>query len=191
MKPLLIIGASSFGRLLLVLAEDSGRQVKGFIDDFSTDEDVHGRTADLGQRLKPADYDLVMAIGYNHLERRNALFNQLSATGFCFPVLQHPAAHVNRTAIVGAGTMIMAGANVDAFAEIGSACVLWPESTISHDCRIGANTFISPAATLCGFVKVGDSSFIGANSVIIDSSILPPASFVKAGSRHNSRPQIK
>ncbi|WP_153066580.1 MULTISPECIES: hypothetical protein [Xanthomonas] len=191
MKPLLIIGASSFGRLLLVLAEDAGRRVKGFVDDFTTGNEVHGCIDDLGQTLSPADYELVMAIGYNHLERRYSLFNQLSAAGFFFPVLQHPAAHVNRTAIVDAGTMIMAGANVDAFAEIGPACVLWPESTISHDCRIGANTFVSPAATLCGFVEVGNSSFIGANSVVIDSSILPSASFVKAGSRHNSRPQKK
>lgn len=191
MKPLLIIGAASFGRLLHVLAEDAGHHVKGFIDDFSADEDVCGRIDDLGPRLRPTGYDLVMAIGYHHLQRRLDLFNQLSAAGFGFPVLKHPAAHVNRTAVVGAGTMLMAGANVDAFATIGSACVLWPQSTISHDCRVGANTFISPAATLCGFVDVGDSSFIGANSVIVDSSVLPPGSFVKAGSRHNSRPHSR
>ncbi|MBM9915594.1 MULTISPECIES: hypothetical protein [Stenotrophomonas] len=188
MKPLLIIGASSFGRLVKILAEDSGREVRGFVDDYSNDEALCGRTQDLGRGLKADTYELVMAIGYKHLERRLALFRDLSERGFSFPVLQHPAAYVSRKATLGAGAMIMAGANVDAFAAIGKACVLWPQATVSHDCTVGANTFISPAATLCGFVNVGVSSFIGANSVIIDGSILPASSFIKAGSRHNSRP---
>lgn len=189
MKPLLIIGASSFGRLLQVLAEDAGREVAGFIDDVSTDTGLYGRTTDLGTKLSADDYDLVMAIGYRHLERRLALFNQLTQDGFAFPALQHPTAYVSRKASIGAGAIIMAGANVDAFATVGPACVLWPQSTVSHDCLIETNTFISPAATLCGFVVVGHSSFIGANSVIVDGSTLPASSFVKAGSRHTSRLQ--
>lgn len=187
MKPLLIIGASSFGRLLQVLAEDAGREVAGFIDDFSTESHVMGRTTDLGSTLRQDTYELVMAIGYNHLERRLGLFNQLSGDGFVFPPLKHPAAYVSRKAVVGAGTVVMAGANVDAFSRIGDACVLWPQSVVSHDCQVDANTFISPAATLCGFVTVGHSSFIGANSVIIDSAVVPASSFIKAGSRHINR----
>ncbi len=188
MKPLLIIGASSFGRLVRILAEDAGHDVAGFIDDFGGGEDVLGQTTDLGERLLPGDYDLTMAIGYNHLERRIALFNQLLGKGFSFPVLQHPSSYVSRKAVLGAGTMAMAGSNVDAFAVIGQACVLWPHATISHDCVVGENTFISPAATLCGFAEVGASSFIGANSVIVDGSILTASTFVKAGVRHNTRP---
>jgi len=187
-KPLLIIGASSFGRLVRILAEDAGHDVAGFIDDFGGGEDVLGQTTDLGERLLPGDYDLTMAIGYNHLERRIALFNQLLGKGFSFPVLQHPSSYVSRKAVLGAGTMAMAGSNVDAFAVIGQACVLWPHATISHDCVVGENTFISPAATLCGFAEVGASSFIGANSVIVDGSILTASTFVKAGVRHNTRP---
>lgn len=189
MKQLLIIGASSFGRLLQILAEDAGRTVAGFVDDFAEEGTVSGRTSDLGPTLHSEAFDLVMAIGYHHLERRIELFDQLRQRGFAFPPLVHPAAHVSRKAGIGEGTLVMAGANIDAFAEIDAACVLWPNVTISHDCHIGRNTFISPAATLCGFVDVGPSSFIGANSVIIDSSVLPASSFVKAGSRHNSRPQ--
>ncbi|HHA2449877.1 acetyltransferase [Stenotrophomonas maltophilia] len=189
MKPLVIIGASPFGELLQILAEDSGRTVAGFVDDFAEEGSVMGTTSDLGQRLSCTSFDLVMAIGYRHLQRRLELFDLLRRQGFSFPALSHPAAFVSRKAIVGEGAVVMAGANIDAFAEVGDACVLWPQATISHDCRVGRNTFISPAATLCGFVEVGPSSFIGANSVIVDSSVLPASSFVKAGSRHNSRPQ--
>ncbi len=187
MKPLLIIGASSFGLLVHVLAEDAGREVLGFIDDSNSGKDVLGRTDELGTRFLPADVDLSMAIGYKHLDARIAMFRRLVVSGFHFPALAHPAARISRRASLGAGCLVMASADVDSFTRVGEACVIWPQVAVSHDNNIGDNTFIGPAATLCGFVSVGESSFIGANSTIIEGSVLPPGSFVKAATRHDSR----
>lgn len=187
MKPLLLIGGSSFGQLLRVLAEEVDAEVAGFIDDFNSGDMIVGRIDDLGTRLMPADFDLVMAIGYKHLDARARIFRDLLKTGFHFPTLVHPTARVSTRASLGAGCLIMANADIDSFTRVGEACVVWPQATISHDNNIGDNTFISPAATLCGFVTVGESSFIGASSTIVDGSVLPPRSFVKAASRHNSR----
>lgn len=189
MKPLLIIGASSFGKLIAILAEDCRHSVAGFVDDMSTGPDILGGTSDLGGCLSAADYDLVMAIGYKHMKARWQLFTQLSGLGFNFPSMIHPSARVSAHARIGGGTLVMAGADVDAFTEIGSACVLWPRTVISHDNKIGDNTFISPAATLCGFVSVGQGSFIGANSTIVDGSTLVEGSFVKAASRYHIKNQ--
>jgi sugar O-acyltransferase (sialic acid O-acetyltransferase NeuD family) len=187
LKPALIIGASSFGRLVRVLAEEAGVAVAGFVDDFNSSENILGRTDDLGTRLKPEDFDLIMGIGYKHMEARGKMFGDLVRAGFDFPTLRHPTARISSRATLGAGCLVMAGVDIDSFTRIEDACVIWPHATISHDNRIGGNTFVSPGATLCGFVAVGDSSFIGANSTIVDGSSLPPHSFVKAGSRHNSR----
>lgn len=189
MRPLLIIGASSFGLLVQALIEDVGRDVVGFIDDFNPGKNVLGRTDELGTCFLPADVELVMAIGYKHLDARIKMFRELSMSGFHFPALVHPTARVSARASLGAGCLIMASADVDSFTCLGEACVVWPQVTISHDNNIGANTFIGPAATLCGFVSIGESSFIGANSTIVDGSVLQPDSFVKAATRHNSRPQ--
>lgn len=188
MKPALIIGASSLGRLAMVLAEEAGIAVAGFVDDFNSGENVLGRTDDLGTRFMPGDFALIMGIGYKHMEVRAKMFGDLVRAGFDFPTLRHPNARVSPRATLGAGCLVMAGTDIDSFTRIGDACVIWPHAIISHDNTIGGNTFISPGATLCGFVSIGDSSFIGANSTIVDSSSLPPHSFVKAGSRHNSRP---
>lgn len=189
MKPLLVIAASSFGRLVHVLAQDCGRTVAGFIDDTQLAPDILGKTSDLGSRIAPTDYDLVMAIGYRHLDARWALFTRLRAAGFEFPALIHPAARVSTHAAVGAGTIVMANADIDAFSAVGEACVIWPNATISHDNRIGCNTFISPAATLCGFVTIGDGSFIGANCTIVDGSTLRDGAFVKAATRYHIKTQ--
>lgn len=190
MKPLLIIGASSFGQLVKVLAEDTGRDSAGFIDDSNYGDGILGRTDELGTRFKPGAVDLAMAIGYKHLDARSVMFHRLLALGFQFPTLAHPSARISAHASIGSGCLIMANADIDAFTHIGNACVVWPNVTISHDNKIGEGTFISPAATLCGFVTVGELSFIGANSTIVDGSLLPPRSFVKAASRYNSRPDI-
>jgi len=189
MKPLLIIGASSFGRLIAVLADDCARPVAGFVDDANAGPDVLGGTLDLGDTLLPSDYDLVLAIGYKHLQARFALFERLRAKGFYFPPLIHPGARMSPHVSVGEGTLIMSGADVDSFTDIGNACVLWPRTVVSHDNRIGPNTFISPAATLCGFVTVGPGSFIGANSTIVDGTTLAEGSFVKAATRYPHKKQ--
>lgn len=185
MKPLLIIAASPFGRLMSVLAQECGRTVAGFVDDTTTGPNILGTTGDLGRALAVSDHELVLAIGYKHLQARLSLFGRLRATGFRFPALIHPTARVSPHAKVGDGCLVMAGANVDAFTEIGDACVLWPNATVSHDNNVGRNTFISPAATLCGFVTVGEGSFIGANSTIVDGSTLAEGAFVKASARYH------
>lgn len=191
MKPLLVIAASSFGRLAGVLAQECGRDVAGFIDDTKFAEDILGTTADLGHDLTPYDYDLVMAIGYKHLDARLALFRRLCAAEFDFPSLIHPTARVSPHATIGNGTMVMANADVDAFTAVGDACVIWPNATVSHDSKVGCNTFISPAATLCGFVTIGQGSFIGANSTIVDGSTLQDGAFVKASTRHHIKTQAR
>jgi len=186
-KPLLIVAGSSFGRLMSILAADCGRTVAGFVDDSLSGPEILGRTDDLGNFLEPRDYDLVLAVGYKHLNARLKLYTRLKNCGFNFPSLVHPTARISAHAELGEGCLVMAGADVDAFSRIGDACVFWPNATVSHDNRIGRNTFVSPAATLCGFVTIGEGSFIGANSTIVDGSELPDGSFVKASTRHQQK----
>lgn len=187
MKPLLIIGASSFGHLMAALAEDCGRRVGGYLDDYSTGPGIVGTTSQLGETLAATDFDLVMAIGYKHLAARIKSFDGLRGRGFQFPSLIHPRAAVSSRARIGDGCLLMSGVNVDAFTTIGDACVLWPGAIVSHDNQIGRNTFISPGATLCGFVSIGQGSFIGANSTIVDSSSVEEGGFVKAATRHQTK----
>lgn len=184
MKALLVIGASSYGRLIRVIAEESGRSVAGFIDDTHEGPEILGTREALGSRLTPEDYDLAMAIGYSHLPARLALYYECLQKGFHFPPLVHPRAQVSTHARVGPGCVIMASANVDAFSEIEPLCVLWPAAVVSHDCVIRSNTFLSPNSTICGFVEVGHSTFVGAGSVVVNNCRVPDGTFVKAAMRY-------
>ncbi|WP_143703894.1 MULTISPECIES: hypothetical protein [Luteimonas] len=187
MKPLLVIGASSFGRLIRLLARDAGYDCLGFLDDFNEGEAIVGTRHALGTRFKPENVCLALAIGYRHLDARIQLYRDATSLGFSFPPLVHPRAIVSAEATIGDGSFLMAGCNVDAFAKLGAACVLWPGAIVSHDTTVGENTFVSPNATICGFAHVGHSSFIGAGSVIVDGASLDAHAFVKAGTRIGRR----
>lgn len=187
MKPIIVIGSSSFGRLVRLLVEEVGRSFGGFVDDISKGDQVLGTLAQLGEQLLPSDYDVAMGIGYRNLDARWDVFLRGVDAGFSFPPLVHPRAVVSPQASIGEGCILMAGCNVDAFTNIDAGCVLWPGSVVSHDSHIGHNSFISPNATICGFVSVGSSSFIGAGSVLVDGANLPDRSFVRAASRSGGR----
>lgn len=187
MKPVVVIGGSSFGRLVRVLVEECGRTFAGFVDDFNIREDIVGTRAALGAGIAAADFELVLGVGYNDLPARWRVYEEAVARGFYFPPLVHPRAVVSGHARVADGCLVMAGAAVDAFADLGPACVLWPGSVVSHDSTIGRNTFISPNATICGFVDLGHSSFLGAGSVVVDHATLPERTFAKACSRIGTR----
>lgn len=184
MKPFLVLGASSFGRLIETVIHSCGASVSGFIDDIHTGPRILGDRQYLFDKLDAEDFYLAMAIGYKHLSSRLALFEEARALNYEFPALVHPSALVSSHSEIGEGCVLMGRSNVDAFSTVEPLCVLWPGATISHDSRIGRNTFISPNATLCGFVHVGESSFVGAASVVVDGCTLPPGTFVKAGSRY-------
>lgn len=187
MKPLLVIGGASFGRLVSVLVEECGRTFAGYVDDFNTGGGIVGTRADLGTGIAPTGFDLVLGVGYKDLAARWRVYEEAVAKGFHFPTLVHPRAVVSRHARVAEGCLVMAGASVDAFASLEQACVLWPGAIVSHDSRIGRNTFLSPNATVCGFVNLGHSSFLGAGSVVVDHATLPEGTFAKACSRIGTR----
>lgn len=182
-KPIVIIGASSFGRLVQALLKDAGSQFGGFVDDYNDGNDILGTLDVLSDPSFKDRYDLALAIGYRHLKARRRIFHQCTERGFHFPSIVHPRAYVSQEALLGPACIVMAGANVDAFSEIRGACVLWPGAIVSHDCVVGENTFVSPNATICGFVHIGHSTFVGAGSTIVNGVQIPEASFIKASQR--------
>lgn len=187
MKPVLVVGGTSFGRLVRLLVEESGRTFAGFVDDFNTGDGIIGTRSDFGVRITCSDFDLALGVGYKDLAARWRVYEEAVAQGFRFPALVHPRAVVSAHARVADGCLVMAGSAVDAFASLAPACVLWPGAVVSHDSTIGANTFISPNATICGFVNIGQSSFLGAGCVVTDHTALPAGAFVKAAERIGKR----
>ncbi|SDH63692.1 hypothetical protein [Nitrosomonas sp. Nm132] len=180
-KPILIYGASEFGKVVKDLAGQCGFKVLGFVDDWNAGSDILGPWSRMRDRFPQGSVAIALAVGYRHMAARLTLFRQLTSEGYSLPALIHPRAYVRDPSCIGAGSLIMAGAVVDTYVQIGPLCVLWPGAVINHDSQIGGNCFISPNATICGAVTMGESCFIGAGAVVVDHIDMPASSFVKAG----------
>ena len=120
----------------------------------------------------------IIAVDNNRDRHREAQERQ----GTYYTYLIHPSATVASSVIVGMGTVIMAGAVVQARAQIGQHCIVNTNATVDHGCRLGDFVHVSPGANLCGEVEVGEGAWIGANATVIQGMKVPPWTVVPAGS---------
>ncbi|WJM96280.1 acetyltransferase [Pseudomonas defluvii] len=163
MKKLAVLGASGHGKVVADTAECCGWTSIEFFDDSLAGHNngfwpIVGDTPSLLARL--ADFDgVIVAIGDNRI--RHAKLLVLHAAGARLVSLIHPAASVSRYAFVGEGSVVFAGAVVNADARLGWGAILNTGCSVDHDCLLGACVHISPGSHLAGGVKVGDFSWIG------------------------------
>lgn len=97
---------------------------------------------------------------------RIRLYNQLRQVGYVLPTIIAPTARVSPYAKVGAGTIIMHGAIVNADVNIGENNIINTRSVIEHGVTVGDHCHISTGVIINGNVKVGDGSFIGSGSIV-------------------------
>jgi sugar O-acyltransferase (sialic acid O-acetyltransferase NeuD family) len=103
----------------------------------------------------------LFAIGDNH--RRRELANSLDAN---WVSLFHPRAWVDPTLQIGRGSVVFAGAVVQAGTRVGAHSIINSGAVVDHDCVIGDYVHIAPGTALAGGVAVGDGALIGVGAVV-------------------------
>ena len=78
-----------------------------------------------------------------------------------YAYLIHPSATVASSALIGLGTVIMAGAVVQPRASIGEHCIVGTCATVDHDCAVGDFVHLAPGAHLRSGVRVREGAFVG------------------------------
>lgn len=92
-----------------------------------------------------------------------------------------PQAVVSPSVKMGTGIVAMAGAIINAEAEIGDLAIINTGATIDHDCKIGRAVHIAPQCGLAGCVEVGNGTFFGIGSRAIPGVTIGEWSVVGAG----------
>jgi len=93
----------------------------------------------------------------------------------------HPDASVCASALLGAGTQVLAQANVSSDARIGEACIINHNASVDHECHLGNGIHLAPGSTLCGCIEVGDNVLIGAGAVVLPRVTIGEDAVVGAG----------
>jgi len=171
MNQLLILGAGGHGKVIAEIAEALGRWQKiTFLDDRHAILDGTMRWPVIGgvrhANRFVLDYShAVVAVGDSTM--RLGWLNMLISHGFEVPSLVHPAAWVSPSADLGAGTVVMANATVQADSSVGLGCIINTGASVDHDCRLADGVHVCPGVNLGGNVHVGVESWLGIGCSVI------------------------
>lgn len=113
--------------------------------------------------------------------RRIAVYQRLTAAGWRFVSLVHPAATVGTGCAIEAGAQIMAGAILQSGARVGRNAIINTAASVDHDCDIGDHAHIAPGAVLCGGVSIGAEAHIGSGAVVIQGVVIGANAKIGAG----------
>lgn len=166
MNNLVIIGAGGHGKVIADIACRAGYTGIVFLDDNSQSRTcgefpVVGSSADAARYT---DADFVVAIGDGRV--RKMLHRRLQAMNCRLVTLIHPSATVASHVTLGAGTVVMAGAVINPYAQIGEGCIINTCASVDHDCSIGAFSHVAVGAHIAGSVTTGEHTWVGAGAVI-------------------------
>lgn len=121
------------------------------------------------------------AIGGARGSDRLAIQQNFRQQGLRIEPLVHLQASVSASAILGAGSQVLAQAVVAADASMGEACIVNHGATVDHECVLGDGVHIAPGATVCGCVTLGNCVMIGAGAVVLPRLTVGDNSVIGAG----------
>ena len=179
-KKLIILGASGHGKVAADIALRSGYDEILFLDDNPEVRECLGRP--VAGRISEAETysgDFFVAIGSPNV--RQALQNRLEGAGKTVVSLTHPSAVIGSDAVVGEGTVIMAGAVINPCAVIGRGCIINTSASVDHDCRIGDFAHVSVGAHIAGTVTIGARTWIGVGAAVKNNLSIAPDCMIGAG----------
>ena len=155
-----LYGASGHGRVIKEILESLNQKVDGFIDDNPSVNEQLGLPV---QHSAETVDEVIVTIGDNGMRKRGA---EKLRCKFAKGIV-HPKAVFSHTASIGEGSVVMAGAVVNAGTVIGNHSVINTCASVDHECQIGDYVHIAPGAHLCGLIQVGEGTLIGAGASVI------------------------
>jgi sugar O-acyltransferase (sialic acid O-acetyltransferase NeuD family) len=158
---------------LIGLAQEVGAKHFGY--------EVIATDAEILELVKEYQFALITLGQIHSAERRIHLYTQAQAAGFTFPTVIAPTAYASSHSTIGAGTIVMHGAIINAGAQVGKNCIINSNSLIEHDSHVEDHCHISTGAILNGNTSIGTGSFIGSRAVIKEGVSIGANSLVGMG----------
>ena len=191
---LILIGAGGHSRSCIDTIEQEGKYKIGGLVGLNQEVgssqfgyEVLSTDSGLNELANQFEFALV-ALGQIHSpELRICLYEQSIAAGFIFPSIIAPSAYVSPSAKVGAGTIVMQGAILNAGVVVGDNCIINSGALLEHDSKFSDHCHISTGAILNGETSIGSGIFIGSGSVIKEGVSVGAGSLIGMGLalRHN------
>lgn len=187
MKPkLVVLGGGGHAKVAIETLRDEGRyDVVGFLDGDTASDDVLGlpRLGNddmLAALLERGVTHALPAVGNNAVRVR--LGGQAAKAGLQNATVISPFAYVSKTARLGAGVLVVAGAVINAETVVGDFVIINTRASVDHDSHIGAGVHIAPGSSLAGGVRIGEGTLVGIGSTVLPQVAIGANAIVGGGS---------
>jgi len=189
MSDIAIIGAAGHGRVIVDIVEREGRhRIVGLID---RDRELGAET--MGYRVIGRELDLptlvethgvagvLIAVGDNFV--RSEIAARLQATAPEVPLVRavHPGACVARDVVIGEGSVVMAGAQINPCCKIGRGCILNTGASLDHDSMMGDFSSLAPGVVTGGDCHIGRLAAVGIGAVLVHGVRIGAHTVIGAG----------
>lgn len=177
MIDLVVVGASGAGRRVVDIVQDCNDEHRryrliGVLDDNISDANMEQlrrmNVAHLGGVRDWLDRSprCHFVVGIGDSATRSFIDRAMTEAGHSAASIVHPAAHVSRHAVIGAGTVISPNVEISTNVTLGRHVHITANAAISHDCVLADFVNVNPGAVLAGNVMVGAGATVGAGAVV-------------------------
>lgn len=178
-----IFGAGGHGKVVCDILEAAGQRVDGFIDDAKRGASHFGVPVLGEDQLEcSAPVGVVVAVGANHVRARIAERLRARCPQAVFVNAIHPTAHVARSARLGVGNVVCAGAIIGPDGALGDHCVVNTGAQADHDCALGDFVSLAPGVILGGGVTISELTYVGLGARVIHGVKIGAHAVIGAGS---------
>lgn len=184
----MIWGAGGHAKVVAdIVRQRGGWEIVGFIDDANPErhrQPFCGSTILGGrERLEDLHREGVRhaLLAFGHCETRLEHTGLLHRLGYELPTAVHPRAIVAPDAVIGPGTVVVAGAVINPGATIGKSVIVNTLAGVDHDCRIGDAVHVCPGVRLAGNVAVGTAAWVGIGATVIQNIKIGDRATIGAG----------
>ena len=180
----LVLGAGGHAKVVADILISQGVEVVGFLDD---NPDLWGshllNLPVLGPTRGYQEFStdaLILGIGSN--QSRKAIVDRLGPPARSLWISAvHPRSTISRSARIGVGSAVMAGAVINPDASIGDHCVINTGATVDHDCSLADYVHVAPGSHLAGGVRIGEGTLLGIGANVKPYQTLGNWSTIGAG----------
>lgn len=190
MDNIVIFGSSGHAKVIVeIIKKMNSHNVVGYIDSFKAIGEVTlgipiiGSEDDLPTLMDK--YDIkggIVAIGDNYTRKKVVERIKEISPSLKFLTAIHPNSVISDSVNIGEGSVVMAGAVVNACVSIGKFCIINTNASVDHDCKLYDFVSLAPKVGLGGSCTIGHLSAVGIGTNLIHGVVIGENCVVGAGS---------
>ena len=185
---LLLIGAGGHCQSVIDVVEATQQyEIIGIIDrahklgEAVSGYEIIGTDDQLNQWVRLEVYFLITVGQTKDSSVRYRLYEKVQQVGGTLATVISPRAYVSSRAAVGAGSVVMHDALINAYARVGENTIINTKALVEHGSQIGSHCHVATGAVINGDCRVESHTMVGSQATIVQGVSVGEQIVVGAG----------